>query len=188
MSEPAADPRSWEQIRDAVAGVLREHGAADPEEATDAVLGIFDEEAMNRLAQEYVKASRLRSFRVQDGAAVFGTVPAQQVLAAWILAARRQLDGTGAENYTETRVEFPDRPRGERYAFILQRVGKLTPHEARQHAEAEAERLREQVARMRARLAAAGRRTARARARAKFPAAGQGRGALPGARGAGPEI
>ncbi len=152
MTEPTAEPCTWEQIRDSITRALRESGAADPEGATDAVLAIFDEEALNRLGQQYAEQSRLRFLGAKDGKAALDMVPAEEAIAGWVLAARGMLDGHGAENYTETSIEFPDRPRGERYAFILQRVGKLTPHQARRQAEAEAEQLRAEVAELRARL------------------------------------
>jgi hypothetical protein len=43
-------------------------------------------------------------------------------------------------NYSETSAEFPNGQAGIRYAFTVQRVGKLTPHEARRAAEARADK------------------------------------------------
>jgi hypothetical protein len=61
----------------------------------------------------------------------------QLIAAAMTGAARALLDN--APNCSETSMEFFDRGRGERYAFMVQRVGKLTPHEARKLAEARAD-------------------------------------------------
>jgi hypothetical protein len=152
MPGPTAEPRTWEQIRDDIAQVLRECGAAGAEGATDRILGIFDEEALNRLGRQYAEDSRLRSLGARDGQMALDLIPAQEAIVGWVLAARGMLDGHGAENYTETSMEFPDRACGERYVFILQRAGRLTPHEAQQQAEAEAGRLRAEVAELRAQL------------------------------------
>jgi hypothetical protein len=65
------------------------------------------------------------------------------LVAQWVLASRGLLGS--AENYVEIAMEFPDRARGERYAFTVQRVGKLTPHQARQQAEAERDRARAEL-------------------------------------------
>jgi hypothetical protein len=151
------EARTWDEVRGAAIQAVRAAITApwpdsDIEEVADAVLAVLDEEALNRLAQQYVEQSRLRSLGAKDGKAALDVIPAQEAIAGWCLAARGMLDGHGAENYTETSMEFPDRPRGERYVFILQRVGKLTPHEARRKAEAEADRLREENARLREQL------------------------------------
>ncbi|WP_329431032.1 hypothetical protein OG339_48600 (plasmid) [Streptosporangium sp. NBC_01495] len=47
-----------------------------------------------------------------------------------------------APNYVEQSFTFTDRQEGERFAITVQRVGNLTPHEARQQAEAERDHLR----------------------------------------------
>ncbi|NUL14478.1 hypothetical protein [Streptomyces lunaelactis] len=61
--------------------------------------------------------------------------PARDMVAQWVGAARAMLGD--APNYTETPVEMvvkvAENP--ERFAFTLQRVGKITPHQARQQAE-----------------------------------------------------
>jgi hypothetical protein len=57
-------------------------------------------------------------------------------------AMRATLDEHAAPNYLEMGVRASD---GKEYVMVLQRKGKLTPHEARQNAEAEAARLREEL-------------------------------------------
>lgn len=143
------EPRDWAAVRAAAIVAVRKATAGanwpdnDVEEVADAVLAVLDQEALNRLSAEYVEASRLRSLRAEDGHAVLDMVAAREAAAGWVLAARALLDG--AENYSETSMEFVDRPRGERYAFTVQRVGKLTPHEARRAAEAERDELARQL-------------------------------------------
>jgi hypothetical protein len=154
LSEPAAEPRDWDAVRAAAIDALAEAAEAEfsgapilPSTAarlTDAILAVLNEEALNRLGAEYVDASRLRALRAEDGHAVLDMVAARDAAAGWVLAARALLDG--AENYSETSMEFVDRPRGERYAFTVQRVGKLTPHEARRKAESERDELVRQLA------------------------------------------
>ncbi|GAA3417684.1 hypothetical protein [Streptosporangium vulgare] len=46
-----------------------------------------------------------------------------------------------APNYVEQSFTFTDREVGERFTITVQRVGNLTPHDARRQAEAEVERL-----------------------------------------------
>lgn len=61
--------------------------------------------------------------------------PARDMVAQWVGAARAMLGD--APNCTETPVEMVVKvgEAPERFAFTLQRVGKVTPHEARQAAE-----------------------------------------------------
>lgn len=72
--------------------------------------------------------------------------PARELAAIWVAAARTMLGD--AENYSETPVEIdvglgvdPDNPKPrELYTVVIQRVGKVTPHQARKRAEAERDR------------------------------------------------
>ena len=77
----------------------------------------------------------------------------------WLGAARTLLKD--AENYAEIEMEFSPAGGVERYAFTAQRVGELTPHQARKAAEVRAEaaeaRLAEIAAHVRERLNAPGR-------------------------------
>jgi len=80
--------------------------------------------------------------------AVMDIVPARDAALGWVGAARALLGN--APNYSETVMEFgiPEDP--QRYAFTVQKIGKLTPHQARQRAEAERDELRAEVERLRA--------------------------------------
>jgi|GEM_PF-5286960 len=60
---------------------------------------------------------------------------------------RDMLDTHNAPNYLEMEIAGPD---GKRYIMLLQRRGKITPHEARKAAEAERDALAATVERVRA--------------------------------------
>lgn len=129
------EPRDWEQLAadalTAVNDILDDTPLA--ERLTEAILAIFDEDAVNRLGQQYVEESRLRSLDFRDGGRM-ELEPAKEAAAMWVGAARGMLDGTGAPNYVEMTIGIgEDR---ERYVFTVQRAGKLTPHQARERAEA----------------------------------------------------
>lgn len=149
-------PNQWEEVRAEAVRQVREAGQANgiymtdelAAALTDAVLGVCDEEATRQLGEQYVADSRVRALRAEDGAAVLETVVAREAAAHWVMAARALLEG--AENYSETSMEFADRPRGERYAFTVQRVGRHTPHELRRAAEAERDELRARLAELEA--------------------------------------
>lgn len=112
------------------------------EAVTDIILEVFDEEAVNRLCDDHIKNTYLKSMEFRNGATM-DIQPARELVAAWVGAARALLEG--AENYSETRVDFgiPEDP--QRYAFVVQKAGKLTPHEARRKAEADLERLQQAI-------------------------------------------
>lgn len=151
---PETETRDWEAVRAAAieAVVTATAGAhwprSDAEELADAVLAVCDEEAINRMAQEFVNETRIRAMDFRNGATM-DLVPSRALVANWVAAAKTWLDDIGARNYTETACEFgpsvsmESRLAGEleRYAFILQRVGpgKLTPHEARKKADERAD-------------------------------------------------
>src|ERR1019366_5241572 len=61
--------------------------------------------------------------------------PARELVAARAAAARTILTDAGAPNYAEIEMGFSLAGDPGRYAFILQRCGKLTPHQARVQAE-----------------------------------------------------
>ncbi|MGW2582964.1 hypothetical protein ACWCYZ_16785 [Streptomyces virginiae] len=94
------------------------------------------EEAHERWIQKQLDETGLKSMDFRNGATM-DLEPARDMVAQWVGAARAMLGD--APNYSETPIEMivkvAEAP--ERFAFILQRVGKLTPHEARQQAEAE---------------------------------------------------
>lgn len=100
-----------------------------------------DQAAAEALADQTL----MRGLTVEDGAVNLDLIPPREIAAIWVHCAVGMLGD--APNYSETPVDMPKvsmeiSPAGtvERYALIVQRVGKLTPHEARQAAEARAER------------------------------------------------
>ncbi|MFD9368801.1 hypothetical protein ACFWA6_14005 [Streptomyces sp. NPDC060020] len=107
------------------------------------------EEARERWIQKQLDETGLKSMDFRNGATM-DLEPARDMVAQWVGAARAMLGD--APNYSETPIEMvvkvAEDP--ERFAFILQRVGKLTPHEARQQAEQRAEQAEAVVARVRA--------------------------------------
>ena len=102
------------------------------------------EEARERWIARDLEKTGLRSMDFRNGMSM-EIEPAREMVAAWVGAARAMLGD--APNYSETLVEMvvkvAEAP--ERYAFVLQRVGQMTPHEARQQAEAQVKRLTERV-------------------------------------------
>ncbi|WP_327169528.1 hypothetical protein [Streptomyces subrutilus] len=93
------------------------------------------EEARERWIKKQLNETGLKSMDFRNGMTM-DIEPARDMVAQWVGAARAMLGD--AENYSETPIEMvvkvAEDP--ERFAFTLQRVGKLTPHQARQRAEA----------------------------------------------------
>lgn len=146
-----------QQILDGALGGRREDGAGaglvaeiqllvDRMKAAEAEAERLEAEGVDRMADRFMEQTRIRSMDFRNGLAM-DLEPAQEQVAIWVGAARGMLGD--APNYTETRMDVPtdDDPKvsmevklaGEldRYVFVLQRVGGLTPHEARMKAEAE---------------------------------------------------
>ncbi|MEV1245129.1 hypothetical protein [Nonomuraea sp. NPDC049750] len=101
-------------------------------------------------AESLADRTLLKGLSVKDGAVNLDLIPPREIAAVWVRCAVGMLGD--APNYTETEVKMPSvsmeiSPAGtlDRYALIVQRVGKLTPHEARQAAEAERDAWRELV-------------------------------------------
>ncbi|MGR6922596.1 hypothetical protein ACU635_50795 [[Actinomadura] parvosata] len=126
----------------------------------DAVLAVRDEvleelrTALERRidadAEALADQTLMKGLTVKDGAVNLDLIPPREIAAIWVHCAVGMLGD--APNYTETEVKMPSvsmeiSPAGtyDRYALIVQRVGRLTPHEARQQAEAERDELRELV-------------------------------------------
>ncbi|WP_069885256.1 hypothetical protein [Streptomyces luteocolor] len=128
--------------------------AEEQREQLLAELGGRDEEARERWIQKQLDETGLKSLDFRNGVAM-EIEPARELVAYWVGAARAMLGD--APNYTETPIEMEVKvgESPERFAFVLQRVapGALTPHEARQQAEARAERAEAAIERAR-RLAA----------------------------------
>jgi len=124
------------QLRTAFAEVL---SSAPAGELLDALAGtalaILDDDACNRYAEQVVNETHLKTIDFRNGMAM-ELEPSRDMVAAWVGAARGMLGD--AENYSETPIEMEVKvaESPESFVFILQRVGKLTPHQARQRAEA----------------------------------------------------
>lgn len=99
-----------------------------------AELGGRDEEARERWVRKQLDETGLKAMDFRNGMAM-ELEPAREMVACWVGAARAMLGD--APNYSETPVEMEVKvgESPERFAFILQRVGKVTPHQARQQAE-----------------------------------------------------
>lgn len=108
-----------------------------------AELGGRDEAARERWIDKQLAETGLRAADFRNGMAM-EIEPARELVAHWVGAARAMLGD--APNYTETPVEMEVKvgESPERFAFVLQRVAPdaLTPHQARQRAEAAIERAR----------------------------------------------
>lgn len=107
-----------------------------------------DAEARERWIQKQLDETGIRAMDFRNGASM-ELEPARELVAHWVGAARAMLGD--APNYSETPIEMEVKVGGdsERFAFILQRVGKLTPHQVRQQAEARAEAAEAAIARVR---------------------------------------
>lgn len=109
-----------------------------------------NERLLEKAANAVADQATLKGLSVEDGAAVLELGPPRELVIAWVDAARKMLGD--AENYSETRIDFPAASMDvkaagewERYVFTVQRAGKLTPHEARKRAETERDELRAAV-------------------------------------------
>lgn len=108
----------------------------------DALIAELDgreEEARERWIQQQLDQTGIKAMDFRNGMSM-EIEPARELVAHWVGAARAMLGD--APNYTETPIEMEIKvgESPERFAFVLQRVGKLTPHEARQQAEERAAR------------------------------------------------
>lgn len=106
-----------------------------------------DDEARERWITKQLDQTAIRSMEFRNGAHM-DLEPARELVAHWVAAARAMLGD--APNYSETKLEFDVKvaESPEMYTLVVQRhaPGALTPHEARQRAEAEAEKLRDELA------------------------------------------
>lgn len=83
---------------------------------------------------------RLKSLNIVGGIATFELLPPESFANVFVESARASLEEASAENYVE--YEIRDNKTNERFAVVVQRVGKLTPHAARLEAEKERDELR----------------------------------------------
>lgn len=131
-----------------VADVLRQRCC--PDDVIGEVLAVVVDGAADVAAAVLVDQTALAGMSVEEGAAELDLRPPRELVIAWVHAARQMLGD--APNYAETRIDFPGvsmdvhaAGEPERYVFTVQRAGRLTPHEARRAAEAERDRLSDQV-------------------------------------------
>ncbi|MEU4825080.1 hypothetical protein AB0H37_24680 [Actinomadura sp. NPDC023710] len=127
-------------------------------DTAEQVAGELEAEGVERMADRFMEQTKIRSMEIRGGMDL-DLEPSRELVALWVGAARGMLGD--APNYTETLFEVPtdDDPKvsmevklaGEvdRYAFVLQRVGKVTPHQARMQAEERADRAEEEAAQLR---------------------------------------
>jgi hypothetical protein len=137
MPKPAKDLRK--QLAQAFSKTATANGVRLRQlrfDLADAALEVFDEDAQARHVADLMEHTRLRSMQIREGAFDMDIDAAREITTEYVAAARAMLGD--AENYTETPVEFTVGLAGqERYVLIVQRAGKLTPHQARKRAEAE---------------------------------------------------
>lgn len=147
-----------ERLTDAFDDVLPDRDDELADRLVEAALGVFDDAAVERMAQHYVDDTHIRAMEFRDGAEL-DLVPAQDMVAVWVATARTMLGD--AENYSEIRADFPTEKfelelklagELERYVITVQRAGKMTPHEARVKAEAERDELRAKLEALKLRI------------------------------------
>lgn len=104
------------------------------------------ERRIDTQAEALADQTLMKGLAVENGGVNLDLIPPREIAAVWVHCAVGMLGD--APNYSETEVKMPSvsmeiSPAGtlDRYALIVQRVGKLTPHEARQRAEAERDAL-----------------------------------------------
>lgn len=150
MAKPttAAETELRDRIAEAIDAAWTDCADFDAGVAADAAMAVVEGEALDRMAEAFVAESRMRAMDFRNGVKM-DIVPAREIAAAWVAAARAMLGD--APNYAETPVEMETGLAGERerFAFTLQRVGKVTPHQARQAAEAERDALAATINRIR---------------------------------------
>lgn len=149
------DAREWADVRTAAVAALTEVAGSLPgcgclpagaaERLADAVLAVCDEEAVNRMAAQFVEETRIRSMDFRNGMAM-DLEPSQVLVANWAGAARGMLGD--APNYVEMDISLAGT--GEAYTFRLERRNGKTPHQLRKEAEARAEAAEARVAELEA--------------------------------------
>jgi len=119
----------------------------------DAALEVLDDHTQQRLIDDMMERTRIRDLDFRNGVNL-EIQAAREVASLYVAAARTMLGD--AENYSETPVSFTVKvaESPEEYVLIVQRAGKLTPHQARRNAEAERDEALAEVARLTALLEA----------------------------------
>lgn len=117
-------------------------------------LAELEELGVERHAEMLVERVRLRSLEFRNGGLTMDLAEAREHAAIYVACARTMLGG--AENYSETPVEFhvkvAEQP--ELYILTVQRTEphKLTPHQARRRAEEERDRALARAVELEARI------------------------------------
>ncbi|MEU8040934.1 hypothetical protein [Streptosporangium sp. NPDC049078] len=138
LAAARVDAAKWEAVESIIRRAA-DHGS--PSVDVDDLL-----EAAQNAVQQHVEnladQTGLRSLTTGPGGHAVDMEPPHELVVAMVEQAKQILGD--APNYTETPITLTVKAAGEveRYAFTVQRVGGLTPHEAREKAEAERDRLR----------------------------------------------
>ncbi|MFF6903451.1 hypothetical protein [Streptomyces hydrogenans] len=148
MTQP--EPTQPRHTADSITGTALDELYAE-RDALLAELDGRDEEARERWIQQQLDQTGLKAMDFRNGMSM-EIEPARELVAHWVGAARAMLGD--APNYTETPIEMEVKvaESPERFVFVLQRFGKLTPHQARQRAEERAERAEADVEALRGHL------------------------------------
>ncbi|PVC80557.1 hypothetical protein DBP19_36075 [Streptomyces sp. CS090A] len=123
------------------------HFADETEGLKNAVRAVLAEESAHQWVEKQLEQTGIRATDFRNGMEM-ELAPARELLATWVAAARTMLGD--APNYTETKasmdIKVAESP--EMYTLVVQRhaPGALTPHEARQKAEAKVTELEAQLA------------------------------------------
>ncbi|MFD0851353.1 hypothetical protein ACFQ07_03945, partial [Actinomadura adrarensis] len=139
------DEAGWHSFEDPTTEQIKLRMFARRAERAEQRAAQLEAEGLEKMADRFMERTRIRSMDFQNGMSM-DLEPARELVAIWVGVARGMLGD--APNYSETLVEPPtdDDPKLtmevklagelERYAFTLQRVGRVTPHQARMQAEA----------------------------------------------------
>lgn len=123
------------------------HFADEREGLKAAVRAVLSESAAQQWIGKQLEQTGIRAMDFRNGMHM-DLEPARELLAHQVAAARAMLGD--APNYTETKLEFDVKvaESPEMYTIVIQRhaPGALTPHEARQKAEARVAELERQLA------------------------------------------
>lgn len=157
------------ELRDRIADAVREHvrlrlgpnaltmamleqpvslSGNEADEVAGIAMSLVEDEAINRMAERLVAETNMRAMDFRNGMSM-EIEPARALAANFVGCARAMLGD--AENYSETPVEMTTHLAGqpERFTFVVQRVGKLTPHEARMLEKERADRAEDDLERLR---------------------------------------
>ncbi|MFC8339345.1 hypothetical protein ACFUJX_20355 [Streptomyces rubiginosohelvolus] len=134
----------------AITPLAEPHFADETEGLNNAVRAVLAEEAAQQWIRKQLDETGIRAMDFRNGMHM-EMEPARELLASWVAAARTMLGD--APNYTETKVSMDVKvaESPEMYTLVVQRhaPGALTPHEARQKAEARVAELEAQLAELR---------------------------------------